>query len=99
VLDHPRLMMEMRAHRCFVPVIRAAEPWKQPANFRWEEFNAAVQQVFTPLWLGRVTIDQALASARTALQAVLDKPVARAERPKPAARRLSACRPMPMSGG
>ncbi|HEY3108364.1 MAG TPA: sugar ABC transporter substrate-binding protein, partial [Chloroflexota bacterium] len=76
VLDNERLMKEMKAHKCFVPVIKAAEPWKQPANFRWAEFNSTIQQVFADLWLGKQTVDQAIADAKPKLQAILDKPVA-----------------------
>jgi ABC-type glycerol-3-phosphate transport system substrate-binding protein len=76
VLDNERLMKEMKAHKSFVPVIKAAEPWKQPANYRWAEFNSTVQQVFADLWLGKQSVDQAIAAAKPKFQAILDKPVA-----------------------
>ena len=69
-------MKEMKAHKALVPLIKASEPWKQPANFRWAEFNSTVQQVFADLWLGKQTVDQAIADAKPKLQAVVDKPVA-----------------------
>ena len=76
VLDNDRLMKEMKAHKCFAPFIKSAEPWKQPANYRWAEFNATVLQVFADLWLGKQTVDQAIADAKPKFQAILDKPVA-----------------------
>jgi multiple sugar transport system substrate-binding protein len=76
VLDNERLMKEMKAHKALVPLIKASEPWKQPANFRWAEFNSTVQQVFADLWLGKQTVDQAIADAKPKFQAILDKPVA-----------------------
>jgi ABC-type glycerol-3-phosphate transport system substrate-binding protein len=75
VLENPRLMNEMKSHKCFVPFLNAAEPWKQPANFRWEEFSQTVNQVFANLYLGKDTVDQAIANAKPKFQAILDKPV------------------------
>jgi ABC-type glycerol-3-phosphate transport system substrate-binding protein len=68
-------MKEMKAHKVFAAFIKTSEPWKQPANFRWAEFNSTVQQVFADLWLGKQTVDQALAEAKPKFQAILDKPV------------------------
>jgi len=76
VLNNERLMKENRAHKVFVESIQAAEPWKQPANFRWPEFNTAVGQLFGNLWLGKVTVDQAISEATKPLQDILDKPAA-----------------------
>jgi multiple sugar transport system substrate-binding protein len=76
VLNDPRLMKENRAHKVFVEAIQAAEPWKQPANFRWPEFSTAVTQVFGNLWLGKETVDQAINNATKPLQDILDKPSA-----------------------
>ena len=75
VLENPRLMNEMKSHKCFVPFLNAAEPWKQPANFRWEEFSQTVNQVFANLYLGKDSVDQAIANAKPKFQAILDKPV------------------------
>ena len=75
VLYHEKLMKEMKAHKCFVPSIEASEPWKQPANLRWTEFNATVSQVFADLWLGKVDVDKAIAEAKPKLQAIVDKPL------------------------
>ena len=76
VLENERLMKEMKAHKVFVASIQSAEPWKQPANLRWEEFNTTIVQSFANLWLGKENVDQAIASAKPKLQAVLDKPLA-----------------------
>ena len=76
VLNNERLMKEMKSHKCFVPFLQAAEPWKQPWNFRWEEFNQTVIQVFSNLYLGKETVDEAIANAKPKLQAILDKPIA-----------------------
>ncbi len=76
VLENEKLMKEMKAHKVFVASIQAAEPWKQPANLRWEEFNTTVVQSFANLWLGKEDVNQAVASAKPKLQAVLDKPLA-----------------------
>lgn len=76
VLDNERLMKEMKAHKAFVPAIKSAEPWKQPANHRWAEFSTTVSQVFADLWLGKETVDQAIANAKPKFQAILDKPLA-----------------------
>jgi ABC-type glycerol-3-phosphate transport system substrate-binding protein len=76
VLDNERLMKEMKAHKAFVPFIKSAEPWKQPANYRWAEFNLTVSQVFADLWLGKQSVDKAIADAKPKFQAILDKPLA-----------------------
>jgi ABC-type glycerol-3-phosphate transport system substrate-binding protein len=74
VLDHPRLMNEMKAHKVFAQLIKDAGPWQMPANYRWPEFNTTVTQVFANVWLGRETVEQALPEATRRLQAVMDKP-------------------------
>jgi multiple sugar transport system substrate-binding protein len=76
VLDSPDLNEKMKAHKVWVKGIEAAEPWRQPANFRWPEFNTTIQQVFGDVWLGKQTVEQALPNATKVLQAVLDKPAA-----------------------
>lgn len=76
VLDNDRLMKEMKAHKVFAQFIKEAEPWKQPANYRWPEFDSAVKQVFANAWLGKETPDQSLANAKKTLQDILDKPPA-----------------------
>jgi multiple sugar transport system substrate-binding protein len=74
VLDNPRLLAEMKAHKIFAKAIVEAEPWQMPANYRWPEFNSTVSQVFAGVWAGTQTIEQALPEATKKLQAVLDKP-------------------------
>lgn len=76
VLEHPRLMTEMKSHKVWVQAIKEAEPWSMPANFRWPEFQETLIQVFAGVWAGKETIEQALPDARNKLQAVLDKPPA-----------------------
>ena len=74
VLDDPRLMSAMKAHKVFVKGIREAEPWQMPANFRWPEFNSTVSQVFGGVWAGTQTVEAAMPEATKKLQEVLDKP-------------------------
>jgi multiple sugar transport system substrate-binding protein len=73
VLDNKDLNEKMMAHKRFVEAIKAAEPWKEPANYRWPEFSTTVGQVFADVWAGKRTVDEALPEAKQKLQAVLDK--------------------------
>ena len=75
VLNSPILMQKMKSHKVWVQAIEQAEPWREPANFRWEEFNTTIQQSFANAWVGKQTIEQTLPQATKLLQAVLDKPV------------------------
>jgi multiple sugar transport system substrate-binding protein len=77
VLESPVLMEKMKAHKVWVKAIESAEPWRQPANFRWPEFNTTITQAFANCWIGKQTIEQALPEAKRLLQAVLDKPAAK----------------------
>jgi multiple sugar transport system substrate-binding protein len=74
VLDNPRLVSEMKAHKVFAKSMIEAEPWQMPANFRWPEFNATVSQVFAGVWAGTDTLEKAMPEAKKKLQAVIDKP-------------------------
>lgn len=74
VLDSPILMQKMKSHKVWVQAIETAEPWRQPANFRWPEFNTTIQQAFADVWVGKQPLDQAIPNATKLLQAVLDKP-------------------------
>lgn len=76
VLNDPTLMSKMKAHKVWVQGIEDAQPWRQPANFRWPEFNTTIQQAFADVWIGKQTLEQAIPSATKLLQAVLDKPPA-----------------------
>lgn len=76
VLDSPVLMQKMKSHKVWVPDIETAEPWRQPANFRWPEFNTTIQQAFGDLWVGKQSVEQAISQAKPLLQAILDKPPA-----------------------
>jgi multiple sugar transport system substrate-binding protein len=73
VLDAPELNEKLPAHKRFAEAIKASDPWKEPANYRWPEFSTTVSQVFADLWTGGKTVDQALPDAKTKLQAILDK--------------------------
>jgi multiple sugar transport system substrate-binding protein len=74
VLNNPRLMTELKAHKVFAKALLEAEPWQMPANFRWPEFNSTVIQVFAGVWAGTETLEQALPQAKKKLQDVIDKP-------------------------
>lgn len=74
VLNDPRLMSGLKAHKVFVKALLEAEPWQMPANYRWPEFNSVVTQVFGGVWAGTDTLEQALPEAKQKLQAVIDKP-------------------------
>ena len=74
VLNDPRLMTELKAHKVFAKALLEAEPWQMPANFRWPEFNSTVAQVFGGVWAGTETLQQALPQAKKKLQDVIDKP-------------------------
>jgi multiple sugar transport system substrate-binding protein len=74
VLDNEQLGKELRAHKRFVEALKTADPWKEPANFRWPEFSTTVGQVFADVWAGKKTVDEALPEAKQKLQAVLAKP-------------------------
>jgi multiple sugar transport system substrate-binding protein len=76
VLESPVLIEKMKAQKIWANAIETADPWRQPANFRWPEFNTTVQQAFADCWVGKQTIDQALPNATKLLQAVVDKPAA-----------------------
>ena len=74
VLNSPILIQKMKSHKVWIKDIETAEPWRQPANFRWEEFNSTIIQAFGDCWVGKKTLEQALPGATKLLQAVLDKP-------------------------
>lgn len=77
VLESPTLIEKMKSHKVWIKDIETADPWRQPANFRWPEFNTTVQQAFASVWVGKQTLDQALPQATKLLQTVLDKPAAK----------------------
>jgi ABC-type glycerol-3-phosphate transport system substrate-binding protein len=74
VLDNEQLGKDLRAHKRFVEALKVADPWKEPANYRWPEFSTTVGQVFADVWAGKRTVDEALPEAKQKLQAVLAKP-------------------------
>jgi len=76
VLNNTELMTKMKAHKVFVPLYDTAQPWPEPGNHRWPEFNTAVDQVFGPIWTGQATIDAGMKDVTSKLQEILDKPTA-----------------------
>lgn len=74
VLNDATLMAKMKSHKVWVQAIETAEPWRQPANFRWPEFSTTIQQAFADAWIGKQTLEQAIPNATKLLQSVLDKP-------------------------
>jgi multiple sugar transport system substrate-binding protein len=74
VLNNPRLMTELKAHKVFAKALLEAEPWQMPANYRWPEFNSTVIQVFAGVWAGTDTLEQAMPQAKKKLQDIIDKP-------------------------
>jgi multiple sugar transport system substrate-binding protein len=76
VLESPELVQKMKAQKVWAQAIETAEPWRQPANFRWPEFNTTITQAFADLWVGKQQVEPAIANATKLLQAVLDKPAA-----------------------
>lgn len=77
VLESPILISKMKAHKVWIKAIETAEPWRQPANFRWPEFTTTIQQAFGDAWVGKQTMDKAIPQAKKLLQTVLDKPAAK----------------------
>lgn len=76
VLDNPEIQSKLKAPSVFVPQYTNAQPWPEPGNHRWPEFNAAVDQVFGPIWTGQATLDAGMKDAISKLQEILDKPKA-----------------------
>ena len=75
VLDNPELNQKMKSHTVWVKVLNVAEPWREPSNLRWPEFNSTIQQVFAGVWAGTQTLDQAIPDAKKKLQDIIDKPM------------------------
>jgi hypothetical protein len=64
-------------HPVFLDPVQNAVPLRLPANLREEEVAAALHQTLTPLWLGERQPDDAFfAELTTAIQGVLDRPIA-----------------------
>jgi multiple sugar transport system substrate-binding protein len=74
VLESPILTAQMKAMKVWAKGIEESEPWRQPSNYRWPEFNTTITQVFADVWGGKQTVEAALPNATKLLQAVLDKP-------------------------
>lgn len=76
VLDNPELQSKLKAPKTFIPLYATAQGWPEPANHRWPEFNTAVDQVFGPIWTGKVALDAGMKDVTAKLQEILDKPKA-----------------------
>ncbi len=76
VLDNQELLSKLKAPKVFVPLYATAQDWPEPANHRWPEFSTAVDQVFGPIWTGKVTLDAGMKDVTSKLQEILSKPKA-----------------------
>lgn len=76
VLDNAELAAKLKAPKTFIPLYDTALPWPEPANHRWPELNTAVDQVFGPIWTGKVALDAGMKDATAKLQEILSKPKA-----------------------
>jgi multiple sugar transport system substrate-binding protein len=64
-------------HPVFVDPVQNAVPLRLPANLREEEVAAALHQTLAPIWLGERAPDDAFfAELNSAIQGVLDRPIA-----------------------
>jgi hypothetical protein len=76
VLKNPELLSKLKAPTVYVPLYDSALGWPEPANHRWPEFNAAVDQVFGPIWTGAVSLEAGMREVNSKLQEILSKPKA-----------------------
>jgi multiple sugar transport system substrate-binding protein len=76
VLKNPELLSKLKAPNVYVPLYDSALGWPEPANHRWPEFNAAVDQVFGPIWTGAVSLEAGMREVNSKLQEILSKPKA-----------------------
>lgn len=76
VLNNPALLSKLRAPNVYVPLYETSLGWPEPANHRWPEFNAAVDQVFGPIWTGAATLEAGMRDVNSKLQEILSKPKA-----------------------
>jgi ABC-type glycerol-3-phosphate transport system substrate-binding protein len=60
-------------HAVYANLMKTAAPLYRPANFRFREFEIAINQALTNAWLGQKSVDDAIADATKAGQAILDK--------------------------
>jgi multiple sugar transport system substrate-binding protein len=76
VFSDPRITANP-LHPVFVDQVQNAVPLRLPANLREEEVAAALHQTLTPIWLGERAPDDAFfAELNSAIQGVLDRPIA-----------------------
>ncbi len=72
VWEDPALM-EDPTHTVYADLMQTANPLYYPANFRFREFEIAINQAMTNAWLGQKSVDEAIADATEAGQAILDQ--------------------------
>jgi multiple sugar transport system substrate-binding protein len=72
VWEDPTLMADP-THAVYANLMKTASPLYRPANFRFREFEIAINQALTNAWLGQKSVDDAIADATKAGQAILDK--------------------------
>jgi multiple sugar transport system substrate-binding protein len=72
VWEDPTLMADP-THAVYANLMKTASPLYRPANFRFREFEIAINQALTNAWLGQKSVDDAIADATEAGQAILDK--------------------------
>ena len=76
VFNDPQLMANP-LHPIFIELVEQATAIRFPANLREEEVATAVHQRLLPIWLGERQPDDAfMAELNTAVQSVLDRPIA-----------------------
>ncbi|MDQ3703504.1 MAG: sugar ABC transporter substrate-binding protein, partial [Chloroflexota bacterium] len=76
VLKHPELLSKLKAPNVYIPLYETSLGWPEPANHRWPEFNAAVDQVFGPIWTGASSLEAGMRDVNSKLQEILSKPKA-----------------------
>jgi multiple sugar transport system substrate-binding protein len=72
VWEDPTLMAD-ETHAVYANLMKTASPLYYPANFRFREFEIAIEQAMTNAWLGQKSVDDAIADATKSGQAILDK--------------------------
>jgi ABC-type glycerol-3-phosphate transport system substrate-binding protein len=60
-------------HAIWAQQMAEAAPLHYPANFRFREFEIAINQVMNDAWIGAKSVTDAIAAAQKAGQEILDK--------------------------
>jgi multiple sugar transport system substrate-binding protein len=72
VWEDPTLMAD-EGHAVYAKLMKEAAPLYYPANYRFREFEVAINQEMTKAWLGDASVDEAIASATKSGQDILDQ--------------------------